>query len=162
MQKIVRKELDLAGKKLSLETGELAGQASGSVLARYGDTVVLATAVSKEITNDMGFFPLAVDYEERLYAGGKISTSRFIKREGRPSEEAVLTARLIDRSIRPLFPKDFQKEVQVIITVLSVDQENDPDTVSLIAASTALTISDIPWDFRCSLTFSMRWERRAT
>ena len=146
MSKVVRKELDLNGKKFTFETGELATKANASVLASLGETVVLATVVSKEASPDVDFFPLAVDYEERLYAGGKISTSRFIKREGRPSEEAVLTARLIDRSIRPLFPKDYQAEVQVVITVLSVDQENDPDIVSLNAASCALSISDIPWN----------------
>ena len=146
MSKVVRKELDLDGKKFVFETGELATKANASVLASLGETVVLATVVSKEASPDVDFFPLAVDYEERLYAGGKISTSRFIKREGRPSEEAVLTARLIDRSIRPLFPKDYQAEVQVVITVLSVDQENDPDIVSLNAASCALSISDIPWN----------------
>ena len=146
MQKTVRKEIDLAGKKLILESGELATQANASVLASYGETVLLATAVSKKAPPDMDFFPLAVDYEERLYAGGKISTSRFIKREGRPSEKAILTARLIDRSIRPLFPKDYQAEVQVVITVLSFDQENDPDIVALIAASCALSLSDIPWN----------------
>lgn len=146
MQKLVKKELDLAGKKLVLETGELASHANGSVLATYGETVVLATAVSQPAPENVDFFPLAVDYEERLYAGGKISTSRFIKREGRPSEQAVLTSRLIDRSIRPLFPKDYHAEVQVIITVLSVDGENDPDVLSLVAASAALSISDIPWN----------------
>lgn len=146
MQKLVKKELDLAGKKLVIETGELAGHANGSVLASYGETVVLATAVSQPAPENVDFFPLAVDYEERLYAGGKISTSRFIKREGRPSEQAVLTSRLIDRSIRPLFPKDYQAEVQVIITALSVDNENDPDVLSLVAASAALSISDIPWN----------------
>ena len=146
MSKVVRRELDLDGKKFVFETGELANKANASVLASLGETVVLATVVSKEASPDVDFFPLAVDYEERLYAGGKISTSRFIKREGRPSEEAVLTARLIDRSIRPLFPKDYQAEVQVVITVLSVDQENDPDVVSLNAASCALSISDIPWN----------------
>ena len=146
MSKVVRKELDLDGKKFTFETGELASKANASVLASLGETVVLATVVSKEASPDVDFFPLAVDYEERLYAGGKISTSRFVKREGRPSEEAVLTARLIDRSIRPLFPKDYQAEVQVVITVLSVDQENDPDIVSLNAASCALSISDIPWN----------------
>ena len=146
MQKPIRKELELAGKKLILETGELATKANGSVLATYGETVVLATAVSQEASADIGYFPLSVDYEEKLYAGGRISTSRFIKRENRPTEEAILTARLIDRSIRPLFPKDFTKEVQIIITVLSVDQENDPDIVSLIATSAALAISDIPWN----------------
>ncbi|KKR77981.1 MAG: Polyribonucleotide nucleotidyltransferase [Candidatus Curtissbacteria bacterium GW2011_GWA1_40_9] len=146
MQKPIKKEIDLGGKKLTLETGELALQANGSVLAKYGDTVVLATAVSQSASADIGYFPLSVEYEEKLYAGGKISTSRFIKRETRPTEEAVLTGRLIDRSIRPLFPKDYQAEVQVIITVLSVDAVNDPDVVSLIAASAALSISDIPWN----------------
>src|SRR3990167_2360731 len=144
--KVVRKELEIGGKKLILETGELAGHANGSVLATYGETVVLATAVTKAAAPDVGFFPLAVDFEEKLYAGGRISSSRFIKREGRPSETSILTGRLIDRSIRPLFPKDFQAEVQVIITVLSFDGQNDPDIVSLIAASAALTISDIPWN----------------
>lgn len=145
MQKPVKKEVELGGKKLTLETGELAQQASAAVLASHGETVVLATVVAKEPTADIGYFPLTVDYEEKLYAGGKISTSRFIKRENRPTEDAILTARLIDRSIRPLFPKDYQEEVQVIITVLSVDQQNDPDTLSLVAASAALTISDIPF-----------------
>ena len=146
MSKIVRKEIDIAAKKLILETGELAGHANGAVLASYGETVILATAVSKPASPNFDYFPLSVDYEEKLYAGGKIHTSRFIKREGRPSEEAILTSRLIDRSIRPLFPKDFQAEVQVVLTVLSYDQENDPDIVSLIAASAALSISDIPWN----------------
>ncbi len=146
MSKVIRSEIELGGKKLSLETGELAGHANGAVLAQYGETVVLATAVSKEAPADIGYFPLAVDFEEKLYASGRISSSRFIKREGRPSETSVLTGRLIDRSIRPLFPKDFQAEVQVIITVLSFDEENDPDIISLIAASAALTISDIPWN----------------
>jgi len=146
MEKVVKKEIDLGGKKLVLETGELAGQANAAVVAQYGETVVLSTVVSKEASPDVDYFPLAVDYEEKLYAGGKISTSRFIKREGRPTEVAILTSRLIDRSIRPLFPKDYQAEVQVIITVLSVDQENSPDIVALIATSAALSISDIPWN----------------
>jgi len=130
---------------LSLSTGQLAFQANGSVLARYGDTMVLATATASEPREDVDFFPLTVDYEERLYAGGRISSSRFIKREGRPSERAILTSRLIDRSIRPLFPKDFHHQVQVIVTVLSIDKENDPGILGLIAASAALSISDIPW-----------------
>ena len=146
MPSIVHREIELAGKKFVLETGELASHANGAVLATYGETVVLATVVAQPAPNDLDFFPLAVDYEEKLYAGGKISTSRFIKREGRPSEKAILTSRLIDRSVRPLFPKDYQAEVQVIITVLSVDQENDPDIVALIGASAALSISDIPWN----------------
>src|SRR3990167_9665155 len=146
MSKPIRKEIEVASKKLVLETGELAGQASAAVLASYGETVVLATVVAKEPSVSLGYFPLTVDYEEKLYAGGKISTSRFIKRENRPTEVATLTARLIDRSIRPLFAKDYQEEVQVIITVLSVDQQNDPAIVSLVAASAALSISDIPWN----------------
>jgi polyribonucleotide nucleotidyltransferase len=146
MSEIVRKELDLGGKKLILETGFLAKQANGAVLATYGETVVLATAVTQVLSQDFGYFPLSVDYEEKLYAGGRISSSRFIKRENRPADTAILVSRLIDRSIRPLFPKDFTQEVQVIITVLSIDEENDPDVLSLIAASAALTISDIPWN----------------
>lgn len=146
MPKIIRKEIELAGRKLVFETGELAGHANSAVLASLGETVVLATVVAQPASPEVDFFPLAVDYEERLYAGGKISTSRFIKREGRPKEEAILTSRLIDRSIRPLFPKDYQAEVQVIVTVLSVDQENEPDIVALIATSAALSISDIPWN----------------
>lgn len=145
MQKIVKKEIDFGGRKLILETGEFAQHASSAVMATYGETVVLATVVSQQPSVDLGYFPLAVDFEEKLYAGGKISTSRFIKREGRPSETSILTGRLIDRSIRPLFPSDYQAEVQVIITVLSFDSENDPDVISLIAASAALTISDVPW-----------------
>lgn len=146
MQKLVRKVLDLGGKKLSLETGELANHATAAVLASYGETVVLATVVAQEPTVDLGYFPLSVDFDEKLYASGRISTSRFIKRENRPSEQAVLTGRLIDRSIRPLFPKDYQEEVQIIITVLSIDNENDPDILSLIATSATLAISDIPWN----------------
>lgn len=144
-KKEITKEIQWGERKLSLSTGKLAFQAGGSIVARLGDTVVLATATSAEPKEDVDFFPLTVDYEERLYAGGRISSSRFIKREGRPSEEATLTSRLIDRSIRPLFPKDFYNQVQVIVTVLSIDQENDPDTLGIIAASAALAISDIPW-----------------
>lgn len=140
-------ETEIGGRKLSLETGRLAGQAHGSCTIQYGETVVLATAViNPNLKDDMGFFPLTVDYEEKLYAAGKIKGSRFIKREGRPTDEAVLTARLIDRSIRPFFDKDMKHEVQVVLTVLSIDQENDPDFVSLLAASCALSISPIPWN----------------
>ncbi|HLC89543.1 MAG TPA: polyribonucleotide nucleotidyltransferase, partial [Patescibacteria group bacterium] len=138
-------ETDFAGKKLIIETNELALQASGACTVRYGDTVVLATAVMGSVREGVNFFPLSVDYEERLYAAGKIKGSRWIKREGRPSDEAVLTSRLVDRCIRPLFPKDLKNEVQVVLTVLSFDAENDSDIVGLIAASTALTISNIPW-----------------
>ena len=137
---------DVAGKILRIESGRLAKQAGGSCTVSYGDTVVLATAVMGGIREGVDFFPLSVDYEERLYAAGKIKGSRWIKREGRPSDEAILTSRLVDRAIRPLFPKGIKNEVQVIVTVLSFDQENDADVVALIAASTALAISPIPWD----------------
>lgn len=136
--------LEVAGKTLTLEVGELAQQSTSSVLARLGDTMVLVTVVLGKESN-LGYFPLTVDYVERLYAGGKIKGSRWVKREGRPSDEAILTARLIDRSIRPLFPKAFKKEVQVIITMLSVDGENEPDVLSIIATSAALAFSKIPW-----------------
>ena len=129
-----------------MEYGELAGQANGSVLARYGDTVVLATATSAKAKEDIGYFPLFVEYVERLYAGGIIKGSRFVKREGRPSDEAILNGRLIDRSIRPLFPKDYLDEVQVVLMVLSVDRENDPAVLGVIGASAALACSDIPWE----------------
>lgn len=139
--------LDVAGRSLTVETGKLAKQAGGAVTVRYGDTQILATAVmSKNKSNVMGYFPLMVDYEERYYAAGKIKGSRFIKREGRPSDEAVLTGRAVDRTIRPLFDMRMRSEVQVVITVQSIDGENDPDIISMIAASLALSISDIPWN----------------
>ncbi len=138
--------LQLGGRELSVATGLLAGQASGSVLVQYGDTVVLATAVmSKRPSNVMGYFPLMVDYEERYYAAGKIKGSRFMKREGRPSDDAVLSGRAVDRTIGPLFNARMRSDVQVITTVLSFDGENDPDLVAMNAASAALAISDIPW-----------------
>ncbi len=138
--------LQIGGRELSVETGVLAQQANGAVRVSYGDTVVLATAVMSDRTSNISYFPLMVDYEERYYAAGKIKGSRFIKREGRPSDEAVLTGRMVDRTIRPLFNHRMRNEIQVIITVLSIDGENDPDIVSVIAASTALSISNIPWN----------------
>ena len=137
--------LDWGGRKLTLSTGSLAKQATASVEARYGDTVVLATVVLGGIRAGIDFFPLMVDFEARLYAAGKIKSSRFIKREGRPSDEAILTGRLIDRSIRPLFPWELKNEVQVTVTCLCYDEENDPAILGLIAASAALHISRIPW-----------------
>lgn len=138
--------LQIGGRELRIETGVLAKQAGGAVKVSYGDTVVLATAtMSDKVSHGMGYFPLMVDYEERYYAAGKIKGSRFIKREGRPSDEAVLTGRMVDRTIRPLFNGRMRNEVQVVITVLSIDGENDPDVVSMIAASAALSISNIPW-----------------
>ncbi|MCL5432755.1 MAG: polyribonucleotide nucleotidyltransferase [Patescibacteria group bacterium] len=139
------KSLELSGKTITLETGYLAPQATASVLARTGDTEVLVTIVEGAVREDIDYFPLTVEYIERLYAGGKIKGSRWVKREGKPSDDAILTARLIDRSIRPLFPKEYKNEVQVVITVLSVDGENEPDVLSMIAVSTALNISRIPW-----------------
>ncbi len=140
-------EHEIGGKTLKIQSGKLAGQAHGACTIQYGDTVVLATAVkSQEAREGIDYFPLLVDYEERLYAAGKIKGSRFIKREGRPTDEAILTARLVDRSIRPLFDPVLRDDVQVVLTVLSVDQENDPDILSLIGASAALAISPIPWN----------------
>jgi polyribonucleotide nucleotidyltransferase len=139
-------EIDFHGRKLSLETGRLAKQAHGSVLAQYGETVVLATVVSAYSSREkVDFLPLTVDYVEKTFAAGKIPGG-FFKREGRPSEKEILTSRLIDRAMRPLFPKGYDKETQVVVTVLSVDRENDPDTLALIAASAALEVSDIPHD----------------
>lgn len=139
-------EVDFAGKKLMLETGKLAGLADGSITARCNDTVVLATAVvGKEPREGVDFFPLLVDYEERFYAAGKISGSRFIKREGRPSDSAVLAARKIDRPLRPLFPKTYRNDVQVVVTVLSYDGTVDPDVMSIIAASSALMMTSAPF-----------------
>ncbi len=146
MQKIITKEIDLNGRKLKLETGKLALQSDASVVASWGETVVLATVATQSLKEDIGYFPLSVEYVEKHYAGGRISSSKFIKREARPTDEAVLTGRLIDRSIRPLFPKEFKmNEVQVIVSVLSFDGLNDPDVLGLIAASAALSISSVPW-----------------
>jgi len=139
-------ETTLGGRTLSIETGKVALQANGSVVIRFGDTVVLATATASVGPREgIDFFPLTIDYEERLYAIGKIPGS-FFRREGRPSTQAILAARLTDRSLRPLFPKGFRNDIQIIITILSADQEADPDTIGTIAASAALTISDIPFD----------------
>jgi polyribonucleotide nucleotidyltransferase len=138
-------QLEIGGRTLTLETGRVAGQASGAVLARIGETLLLVTAVmSASPREGIDFFPLTCDYEEKLYAAGKIPGG-FIRREGRPSEQAILNSRLIDRPIRPLFPKDFRNDVQVIATVLSVDQDADPATLAIVGASAALTISQIPF-----------------
>ena len=138
--------LKLQDKTISLELTDLPEQANGSVLIRQGDTVILVTAVSASSAfANQGFFPLTVDYEERFYAAGKILGSRFVRREGKPQDEAIITARLIDRAIRPLFLKGFRNEVQVIATCLSWDAENDSDVLGLLGASLALSVSDIPW-----------------
>ncbi len=138
-------DIELAGKTITIEAGRLAEQANGAVQVRCGDTVILATATaSEEPRQGVDFFPLTVDYEEKMYAAGKIPGS-FFRREGRPGETAILSARLIDRPLRPLFPKGYRNDVQIIITVLSVDKENYPDILGMIGASTALMISDIPF-----------------
>ncbi len=138
--------LEFGGKPLSLTVGKVANQATSSVLARLGDTMVLVTVVEGKERPDLGYFPLTIEYVERLYAGGRIKGSRWVKREGRPSDDSILTARLIDRSIRPLFPKEYKKEVQIIVTVLSVDGENEPDILAIVASSFAISISSIPWN----------------
>src|SRR3989344_5086264 len=140
-------ELPIGDKTLKIQLTDWALQASGSCLVTYGETVVMANAtMSQKDVTGFDFFPLTIDYEERFYAAGKILGSRFLKRESRPSDEAILLSRMIDRAIRPLFPKDFKKEVQIIVTCLSFDGENDPDILSMIAASFALAISHIPWN----------------
>ncbi len=146
-KKIIKVETDFCGRKLSLEVGRVGFRASAAVVARYGDTVVLATAmISPEIIPELDFFPLTIDYEERFYAAGKISGSRFIKREGRPSDEAVLIGRLIDRSVRPLWPKGYRHEVQGIVTVLSLDPDFRPDAIAMIAMSAAFMLTGVPFE----------------
>src|SRR3977135_3217664 len=137
-------ETQFAGRTLTIETGKIARLAGGSVTVRYGDTLVLGTANRSEPRPGLDFFPLTVDFEERMYAAGTIPGG-FTKREARPPEAAILAARLTDRPIRPLFPEGYKDDVQVVITVLSTDQENDPDLLGTIAASAALTISDVPF-----------------
>ncbi|HEY4475531.1 MAG TPA: polyribonucleotide nucleotidyltransferase [Candidatus Paceibacterota bacterium] len=137
---------DFAGKPLTFEISKLAEQANASVVARYDGTEVLATVVMSAEDKKADYFPLVVDYEERFYAAGKIIGSRFVRREGRPSEEAILSGRIIDRTIRPLFDHRMRREVQVVITILAIDERNDPDFLALAAASTAIAISEIPWD----------------
>lgn len=133
------------GRTLTIETGKLAGLANGAARVQYGDTVVLATVIlSSDIRDDVDYFPLMVDYEEKLYAAGKIKGSRFIKREGRPTDDAIVNARITDRTLRPLFDQRIRNDIQVVVTVLSVDEKNDPAYVGLIAASAAVVISDIP------------------
>ena len=140
-----RIETEFAGRKLVIETGRLAKQAAGQRLVQFGDTVVLAAVTVSPNVSTLPFFPLTVEYHEKTYAAGKIPGG-FIKREGRPSDKEILSSRLIDRGIRPLFPEGFKNEVQVFVTVISADQENDADVLAVIAASTALAISPLPWN----------------
>ena len=137
--------VEVGGRPLTLEFSRLAERANASVLGTYGNTVVLATAVIGHSDRSLDFFPLTVEYEEKFYAAGKILGSRYMRREGRPSEEAVLSGRLIDRAIRPLFDHRLRRDIQVVITVLAYDEDNDPDALALICASTALSVSNIPW-----------------
>ena len=138
-------ETTLAGRPLVVETGKMAQLANGSCLVRYGDTAVLATATASSKPRDgVDFFPLSVDYEEKLYSVGKIPGS-FIKREGKPSEAAILASRCIDRPMRPLFPKDLRNDVSIVTTVMSVEQDNSPEIAAMVGAATAVAISDIPF-----------------
>src|SRR5579871_412589 len=138
-------EVDLGGRTVSIETGHMAKQANGAVVVRSGDSVVLVTAcMAEEPKPGAGFFPLTVDYREYTYAAGKIPGG-FIKREGRPSEKEILTSRLIDRPVRPLFPEGFLNETQIIAMVLSADPEQDPNSLAIVGAAAALAISDIPF-----------------
>ncbi len=145
-KKIIKVETELCGRKLSLEVNRVGFRTTASVLVRYGDTVVLGTAMVGSRPIQLDYFPLSIDYEEKFYAAGKISGSRFIKREGRPSDEAILIGRLIDRPIRPLFPKGYRQEVQVVSSVLSMDPSFRPDMVAMIAASSALMLTGTPFD----------------
>ncbi|MEW5909350.1 MAG: polyribonucleotide nucleotidyltransferase, partial [Thermodesulfobacteriota bacterium] len=138
---------DVGGRTLSLQTGKVAKQASGSVVVQYGETIVLVTVVSSdEQRTGIDFLPLSVEYQEKIYAAGRIPGNYFRREIGRPSEKETLTARLIDRPVRPLFPKKYPYETQIIATVLSMDQENDADTLAMIGASAALELSDIPFN----------------
>ena len=143
---IVRVSTDWLGRELSMEVNKVGFRTTASVIVRYGDTVVLGIADSGEVNPNLNYFPLSIDYEEKYYASGKISSSRFIKREGRPSDEAILIGRLIDRPIRPLFPRGYRNECQVVTTVLSMDPAFRPDAVAMLAASAALMLTGVPFD----------------
>jgi polyribonucleotide nucleotidyltransferase len=149
---VVRKEINLADRPLSLEVGRFAPQADMAVLAWYGETCVLATVVTGDSKPELGYFPLTVDYLEKLYAGGRIKGSRWVKREGRPSDEAILAGRLIDRSVRPFFPEGYLNETHIVVTVLSVDGQNDPVLLGAVAAFAALTFSSAPWEGPLGIT----------
>ncbi|MDP4009272.1 MAG: polyribonucleotide nucleotidyltransferase, partial [bacterium] len=137
--------ITIGNKEISFDLKDLASQANGSTLVQMGDTVMIVVSLMAQGKNDKNYFPLMVDYEEKFYAAGKILGSRFMRREGKPSDEAIITARLIDRTIRPLFPKNFQNETQVVATCLSWDTENDPDVLGILGASLSLALSNIPW-----------------
>jgi polyribonucleotide nucleotidyltransferase len=136
---------EIGGKVITFETGKLAKQTDGSVVVSCGDSIVLVTVVAEKVEKNMGFMPLTIEYQERMYAAGRIPGSYFRREIGRPSEKEVLTCRLIDRPLRPLFPDGYMSETQVIATVFSADPEFDPDVLAMNGASFALTLSDIPW-----------------
>src|SRR3989338_9121787 len=140
-------DAEVGGKTWKFTYGKFAFQANGSAVITVGETVVMAAVVASDKPREgIDYLPLLVDYEEKLYAAGKIKGSRWVKREGRPSDEAILSGRVIDRSLRPLFNGSIRLDIQVVVTVLSVDGENDPDVLGLSAASAAVAVSDIPWD----------------
>src|ERR1019366_2466444 len=146
-KEIIKVETELCGRTLTLEVGRVGFRTDASVIARYGDTVVLGTAmVSPKRLEGFDYFPLSIDYEERFYAAGKISGSRFIKREGRPSDDAILIGRIIDRPIRPLWPKGYRHEVQGVASVLSLDPAFRPDVIAMIAMSAAFMLTGAPFD----------------
>src|SRR3989338_796073 len=146
MAEIKKFSTEYGGRELEIEIGKLAGQADGAIFIKYGDTSVLVTAVMSDFPRNVNYMPLTVDYEERYYAAGKIKGSRWIKRETRPGEEAILHARVIDRTLRPRFDQRIRNDIQIVATILSFDEENDPDIPGLIGASLALMISDIPFN----------------
>src|SRR3989344_4248286 len=143
---ITEDSIEINGQKLTFQVGKLANQATSSVYAQMGETCVLVTVTTGNKRDEIDFVPLQVEYVEKLYAGGRIKGSRWVKREGRPSDDAILRARIIDRSIRPLFPKNYRRDIQIIITLLSVDGINSPEILSAIATSAALNFSSIPWN----------------
>ena len=143
---IIEDSIEVSGQKLTLQTGKLARAATTSVFGRLGDTCVLVTVTAGRLREEIDYLPLSVEYVEKLYAGGRIKGSRWVKREGRPSDDAILKARLIDRSIRPLFPVNYRRDIQIIITLLSVDGVNSPEILSAIATYAALHLSPIPWN----------------
>src|ERR1700691_4860373 len=145
-KKIISVKTEFCGRTLTLEVGRLGFRSSAAVVASYGDTVVLGTVMVGQTANGLDYFPLSIDYEERFYATGKISGSRYIKREGRPSDEAILIGRLIDRPIRPLWPKGYRNEVQGVASVLSLDPSFRPDMIAMIAMSTAFMLTGAPFD----------------
>lgn len=154
---VLEDSIEINGQKLTFQTGKLANAATQSIFARLGDTCVLVTVTVGRNHEDIDYLPLSVEYVEKLYAGGRIKGSRWVKREGRPSDEAILKARLIDRSIRPLFPKNLRRDIQIIITLLSVDGENSPEILAAMAVSAALHLSSIPWNGPIS-TMRANWD----